>query len=156
MALRASIACSYSLAVCIQEVEDLIDEGYSVEATRKITFDDFEAAYEATAEILVWVDELVEETEELIYAALEELYDDLEEGYTLTEALANNTYMTYVIETSSTMQDVLDDIYTAIEAGSTVDDAVTLYEDDLEMAVVAASNLIADVSVDELEEEVHA
>ncbi len=154
MALRASIACSYSLAQCIEEVEDLLSEGITVEEVRLLTLEDFEDAYEATAEILLWVEELAEETEVLIYAALDELYEDLEAGLTLTEALEDNDYLTYTIEFSSAFEDVLEDIYTAIEAGYSVTEAVALYEDDLETAVTAAAYLITDVAVQELEEEV--
>jgi hypothetical protein len=63
MALRASIAVSYSLANAINEVEEYIDEGYSVAETEILTAETFEEAYEETAIILVAVEELAEETE---------------------------------------------------------------------------------------------
>jgi type II secretory pathway component PulF len=88
---------------------------------------------------------LAEDTEIEIYVALDYLYLYLEDGYTLTEALAENTYLTYVIETSSTFEDVLDEIYAAIEEGSSVKEAVAEYEDD-----------ITDLVVQELEVEVEA
>ncbi|MFS8159179.1 MAG: hypothetical protein ACMG6E_03010 [Candidatus Roizmanbacteria bacterium] len=154
MALRASIAVSYSLADCIEEVEDYIDDGYSIAEIMILTAEDFEAAYESTAIILLGVEELAEDTETEIYAALAELYQYLEDGYTLTEALAANTYLTYVIEISSSFEDVLDEIYTAVEEGSSVKEAVEEYEDDISAAVITAAYAITDLAVQELESEV--
>jgi hypothetical protein len=70
--------------------------------------------------------------------------------------LAENEYLTYVIETSSTFEDVLEDIYEAIEEGSSVDDAVTEYTDDLDDEVVTAAYAITDIVVQELEDEVES
>jgi type II secretory pathway component PulF len=93
---------------------------------------------------------LAEDTEIEIYVALDYLYLYLEDGYTLTEALAENTYLTYVIE------DVLDEIYAAIEEGSSVKEAVAEYEDDIDSAVITAAYAITDLVVQELEVEVEA
>ena len=75
---------------------------------------------------------------------------------TLDEALEINADLYDACEMSTDLSGVLDDIYTAIEAGSTVDEAFELYYDDLEDAVTTAAYLITDVAIQIVEDEVQA
>lgn len=99
---------------------------------------------------------MAEDTESLIYYALDLLYQYLEDGYSLTDALAENSYLTYVIEISSSFEDVLDDLYAAIEEGTSVKEAVADYEDDITSSVITAAYAITDLWVQDLEEEVES
>jgi hypothetical protein len=119
-----------------------------------LTAESFASAYEETAEILVGVEELAKETEAEIYVALELLYDYLDAGYTLSDALLESAYLTYVVEVSTDLMTILDEAYDSIVAGTSVDDAVTQYEEDIETAVTTAAYAITDLTVQELEEEV--
>lgn len=74
----------------------------------------------------------------------------------MTDALLENSYLTYVIEVSSTFEDVLDDVYAAIKEGTSVADAVAAYQDDIDSAVITAAYAITDLVVQELEEEVES
>jgi type II secretory pathway component PulF len=135
-------------------LSDLLDDGVSIDDAYEITEDTFDDAYAEAAAVLIEMDELEAEEEEVIYAALDVLYTDLEAGMTLTEALEANADLYDACEMSTDLQTALDDIYEAIEAGSTVEEAFLLYEDDLEEAVSTAAYLITDVAIQIIEESV--
>ncbi|MFS8159181.1 MAG: hypothetical protein ACMG6E_03020 [Candidatus Roizmanbacteria bacterium] len=132
----------------------MLDDGVSVDDAYELTEDTFDDAYAEAAAVLIEMDELETYEEELIYAALDLLYTDLENGMTLTEALAVNADLYDACEMSTDLQTALDDIYEAIEAGSTVGDAFLLYADDLDDAVETAAYLITDVAIQIIEEAV--
>ena len=69
---------------------DLLDDGVSIDDAYELTEDTFDDAYAEAAAVLIEMDELETEEEEIIYAALDVLYTDLEAGMTLTEALEVN------------------------------------------------------------------
>jgi hypothetical protein len=82
-----------------------------------------------------------------LYEALENFYSDLENGYTLSEALENNADLEYAIEISSDLEEAIDELYEAIEDGVSVADAIDLYGDTIDTAIDAALDLIVDETV---------
>lgn len=146
-ALRAAIAVSADLGDAIQELTNMLEDGVSIDDAYDLTEDTFDDAYAESAAILIEMDELEALEETTIYAALDILYTDLEDGMTLAEALETNADLYDASEISTDLSTVLTDIYEAIEDGSTVKAAFLLYDDDLEDAVTSAAYLIVDVAI---------
>ena len=155
-ALRAAIAVSSDLGDVIQELTDMLEDGVSIDDAYELTEDDFDDSYAEAAAILIEMDELEQELETTLYAALDVLYVDLESGMTLTEALEVNADLYDACEMSVDFETVLNEIYVAIEEDYTVEEAVALYEDDLEDAVTAAAYIMVDEAIQIIEEEVQA
>lgn len=76
---------------------------------------------------------------EVIEDALDELYVDLAAGLTLTEALVENYALTAAIDYSTDLYDAVYDLWNAIEAGSTFEEAYAEYETELEEATALAA-----------------
>jgi hypothetical protein len=146
-ALRAAIAVSTDLGDIIEDLEDMIDDGLSIDDCYELTEDAFDLAYADVAVVLIEMDELETSFEVSIYAALDELYIYLEEGYTLDEVLDLVPDLYDACDMSPDFSSVVTDLYEYIEAGNSVEDAYTYYEDDISSAVTNAGYLMTDVAI---------
>jgi hypothetical protein len=69
---------------------DILDDGVSIDDAHELTEDIFDDAYPEVAAVLIEIAALETEKETIIYAAIDVLYIDLENGMTLVEALEVN------------------------------------------------------------------
>jgi hypothetical protein len=79
---------------------------------------------------------------------LSALYVDLEGGLTLDEALDNNYSLQAVMESCTDIYDAVYELWDAIDAGSTFDDAYDLYEIDLEDATTTCAEYVVENDID--------
>jgi hypothetical protein len=154
MALRAAIACSADLGHAIDNLSNALTSSATLSEAENLVADVFIDAYTEAATMIVYLEELAEDEATLLDTAIAAFYEDIENGETYTDALADNTDLEEAVEINSALEELLIEFYDAIEEGESYTDALAEYETDIEVALDDAVYLIVDITVQSIEDDV--
>lgn len=98
MALRAAIAVSSDLGHAIDNLSNALAAEATLSEAENLVADVFIDAYTEAATMIVYLEELAEDEAEALDEAIAEFYEDIENGSTYTDALADNTDLEEAVE----------------------------------------------------------
>jgi hypothetical protein len=84
---------------------------------------------------------------EVLDAAVEQFYDDIESGLSYVDAIINNPELSYALEYSDELEDALIEFYDYILDGATFDEAYAEYEEQIDASITVAVDEVVDLTV---------